>query len=91
MTDPSPTFGVDRAVMTFLADAYTEEEAPTAEGKTEKRVVMRLHPSLAPVKVAILPLSRNERLVPLAREVHDRVRRSGAIQGTCQGFISLNS
>ncbi len=79
-----PSAGVDRAVMTFLVDAYTEEEAPTAEGKTEKRVVMRLHPSLAPVKVAILPLSRNERLVPRAREVYDLVRGSGAVDGVVQ-------
>ena len=79
-----PTFGIDRAVMTFLADAYTEEEAPTASGKTEKRVLLKLHPALAPVKVAVLPLSRNEKLVPLAREVYDLVRRSGAVQGMVQ-------
>ena len=69
-----PALGVDRAVLIFLLDAYTEEEAPTAGGKTEKRVLLKLHPSLAPVKVAILPLSRNERLVPKAREVYDLVR-----------------
>jgi glycyl-tRNA synthetase len=79
-----PTFGVDRAVLTFLVDAYTEEEAPTASGKTEKRVLLKLHPALAPVKVAVLPLSRNERLVPLAREVYDVVRRSGAARGMVQ-------
>ena len=79
-----PTFGVDRSVLTFLVDAYTEEEAPTASGKTERRVLLKLHPALAPVKVALLPLSRNERLVPLAREVHDGVRRSGLIQGLVQ-------
>ena len=79
-----PTFGVDRSVLTFLVDAYTEEEAPTASGKMERRVLLKLHPALAPVKVALLPLSRNERLVPLAREVHDGVRRSGLIQGLVQ-------
>jgi glycyl-tRNA synthetase len=79
-----PTFGVDRAVMTFLVDAYTEEEARTAGGKTDRRVVLKLHPALAPVKVAVLPLSRNEKLVPLAREVHDTVRGSGAIRGLVQ-------
>ena len=79
-----PSAGVDRAVMTFLVDAYTEEEAPTASGKTERRVVMKLHPRLAPIKVAILPLSRNERLVPLARQVYDRVRDSRAIDGMVQ-------
>ena len=79
-----PSAGVDRAVMTFLVDAYTEESAPTASGGTERRVVMKLHPALAPVKVAILPLSRNERLVPLARSVYDEVRRSGAVDGVVQ-------
>ena len=79
-----PSAGVDRSVMTFLVDAYTEEEAPTASGGTERRVVLKLHPTLAPVKVAVLPLSRNERLLPLARQVFDLVRGSGAIQGLVQ-------
>ena len=79
-----PAFGVDRAVMTFLTDAYTESEAPTASGGVERRVLLRLHPRLAPVKVAILPLSRNERLAPLARRVFDTVRRSGGIDGVVQ-------
>ena len=76
-----PSAGVDRAVMTFLVDAYTEEDAPKASGGTERRVLLKLHPALAPVKVAILPLSRNETLVPLAREVYDQVRRSDMIHG----------
>ena len=79
-----PSGGVDRSAMAFLVDAYTEEEAPTASGGTEKRVVLKLHPALAPVKVAVLPLSRNERLAPLAREVYDKVRRSGAANGLVQ-------
>ena len=69
-----PALGVDRAFLIFLMDAYREEEAPTAEGKTEKRILLKLHPTLAPVKVAILPLSRNERLRPKAREVYDLLR-----------------
>ena len=79
-----PSAGVDRALMTFLTDAYVEEEAPTASGGTERRVVLKLHPDLAPVKVAVLPLSRNERLVPLAREVFQKVRSSGDIRGMVQ-------
>ena len=66
-----PSAGADRSVLAFLVDAYTEEEV---EGAT--RVVLKLHPALAPVKVAVLPLSRNERLAPLAREVHARLSRS---------------
>jgi glycyl-tRNA synthetase len=69
-----PAAGVDRVVLTALIDAYREEEAPTAKGGTEKRSYLALHKDLAPIKVAILPLSRNEQLVPTAREVHDLVK-----------------
>ncbi len=79
-----PSAGVDRAVMTFLADAYTEEETTSAKGKPETRVLLKLHPALAPVKVAVLPLSRNERLVPTAHRVHDLIRESGVIDGLTQ-------
>ena len=79
-----PSFGVDRAMMTLLVEAYAEEEAVSAKGKLEKRVVLKLHPALAPVKVAVLPLSRNERLTPTAREVYDILRRSGAAGGLVQ-------
>jgi glycyl-tRNA synthetase len=79
-----PSIGVGRAVLAFLLDAYTEEEAPTAAGNTETRVLLKLHPDLAPVKIAVLPLSRNERLRPLAREVFDKVRQSGRFAGDVQ-------
>ena len=79
-----PSAGVDRAVMTFLADAYTEEETVSAKGKPETRVLLKLHPALAPVKVAVLPLSRNERLVPTAHRVHDLIRESGVVDGLTQ-------
>jgi glycyl-tRNA synthetase len=69
-----PAAGVDRAALAFLVDAYREEEAPTAKGGTEKRVVLKLHKDLAPIKVAVLPLSRNEKLVPKAREVFDLLK-----------------
>jgi glycyl-tRNA synthetase len=69
-----PAAGVDRAALAFILDAYTVEEAPTAKGDTEKRTVMKLHKDLAPMKVAILPLSRNERLVPEAKRVFDLVK-----------------
>ena len=72
-----PSGGVDRAALTFLMDAYTEEEAPTAQGKTEKRVVLKLHPAIAPVKVAVLPLSRNQALAPLSRQVYSSLTAPG--------------
>jgi glycyl-tRNA synthetase len=64
-----PSAGADRSALAFLVDAYREEEAPTASGGTEKRTVLRFDPRLAPIKVAVLPLSRNEQLNPMAREV----------------------
>jgi len=69
-----PAVGVDRALLTFLLDAYRVEEAPTAKGDTDKRTVLGLHRDLAPIKVAVLPLSRNEKLVPEARQVFDLVK-----------------
>lgn len=79
-----PSLGVDRAVMTLLVDAYTEEETETASGKREPRALLKLHPSVAPIKVAILPLSRNEKLSPLARKVYDTVRKSSLVGGHVQ-------
>jgi glycyl-tRNA synthetase len=64
-----PSGGVDRTFLAFLIDAYDEEEV-----RGETRVVLRLHPDIAPVKVAVLPLSRNEALAPTGHEVHDIVR-----------------
>ncbi|MDA1240669.1 MAG: glycine--tRNA ligase, partial [Chloroflexi bacterium] len=64
-----PAAGVDRIMLTLLLDAYTEEEV-----NGEKRVVLRLAPAVAPVTVAILPLSRNEKLDPTARRVHALLR-----------------
>jgi glycyl-tRNA synthetase len=69
-----PALGVDRALLVFLLDAYRVDEAPTAKGDMEKRTVMGLHRDLAPIKVAVLPLSRNEALAPEARRVHDLVK-----------------
>ena len=66
-----PSAGVDRSLLAFLVDAYDEE--PDKEGT---RVVLRLHKSLAPYKVAILPLSRKEPLVQTAREVWGLLRTS---------------
>jgi glycyl-tRNA synthetase len=62
-----PAVGVDRSALVFLLDAYTEDEAPNAKGVMEKRVVLKLDPRLAPIKAAVLPLSRNADLSPVAK------------------------
>ncbi|MGZ4207553.1 MAG: glycine--tRNA ligase [Actinomycetota bacterium] len=82
-----PAAGADRATLAFLIDAYTEEEAPTATGKTEKRAVLKLHHALAPYKVAVLPLSRNEKLVPTAREIAGSLRARWMIDYDDAGSI----
>jgi glycyl-tRNA synthetase len=69
-----PAAGVNRSMMAFLVDAYAEDEAPNAKGGLEKRTVLRLDPRLAPVKVAVLPLSRNEQLSPAARDLATELR-----------------
>ncbi|HYZ92088.1 MAG TPA: glycine--tRNA ligase [Actinomycetota bacterium] len=69
-----PAGGADRGTLAFLIDAYREDEAPSAKGGTEKRTYLKLHHELAPIKVAVLPLSRNEDLVPTAREVAQLLR-----------------
>ena len=70
-----PAAGVDRSMLVFLMDAYTEDEAPDANGKMEKRTVLRLDQRLAPVKVAVLPLSRNADLSPKARDIAAQLRK----------------
>ena len=62
-----PAAGLTRSLMAFLVEAYSEDEAPNAKGGVDTRTVLRLDPRLAPVKAAVLPLSRNADLSPKAR------------------------
>ena len=73
--------------MTFLVDAYTEDEAPNTKGGVDKRTVLRLDPRLAPVKVAVLPLSRNADLSPKARDLAAELRRSWNVDFDDSGAI----
>jgi glycyl-tRNA synthetase len=65
-----PAAGVDRSLLAFLVDAYDEDEIGG-----EARTVLRLHPQLAPVKVAILPLVRKDGQPELAQRIHEHLRR----------------
>jgi glycyl-tRNA synthetase len=69
-----PAAGVDRSTLAFLVDAYRTGEAVSSKGRIERRTWLELHPTLAPIKVAVLPLSRNEKLVPTAHEVNDLLK-----------------
>lgn len=71
------SIGCDRMFLALLSDAYKEEEVPDAEGEASTRVVLKLHPVLAPVKCAILPLLKNKpELVEKARNVFEALRIS---------------
>jgi glycyl-tRNA synthetase len=82
-----PAFGLTRALMAFLIDAYSEDEAPNTKGGVDKRTVLRLDRRLAPVKVAVLPLSRNEQLSPLAKSVAADLRKHWNIDFDDAGAI----
>ncbi len=66
--------GASRSFMAFLIDAYREEEAPTADGKTETRSVMRFHRRLAPVKAAVFPLVNRDGMPEIAKKIEAAVR-----------------
>ncbi|MEU3332033.1 glycine--tRNA ligase [Glutamicibacter creatinolyticus] len=82
-----PSFGLTRSMMAFLVDAYTEDEAPNTKGGVDKRTVLKLDPRLAPVKAAVLPLSRNAELSPKAKELASELRRRWNIDFDDAGAI----
>jgi glycyl-tRNA synthetase len=70
-----PSAGVDRTVLALLCNAYDEETVTDEKGKSETRIVMRFHPRIAPVKVGVFPLLKNnEHLVAKAREIQAALR-----------------
>ncbi|MCX5067010.1 glycine--tRNA ligase [Micromonospora lupini] len=75
-----PAAGLTRAVLAFLLEAYDEDEAPNTKGGVDKRTVMRFDPRLAPVKVAVLPLSRNEALSPKAKDLATLLRKRWVVE-----------
>ena len=71
-----PAAGVNRSMIAFLLEAYAEDEAPNTKGGVDRRTVLRLDPRLAPVKAAVLPLSRHADLSPVARDLAASLRRT---------------
>ncbi|MFQ5805999.1 MAG: glycine--tRNA ligase, partial [Phycisphaerae bacterium] len=65
-----PSAGVDRTALAFLCEAYAEDEAPNDKGQMEKRVVMRLHPKLAPIKAAFFPLVNRAGMPEIAESLY---------------------
>ncbi len=70
-----PSAGTDRAILAFLCEAYTEDTALDAHGKPQSRVVMKLHPRLAPVKVAVFPLVRRDGMPEIAGDIYRELKR----------------
>jgi glycyl-tRNA synthetase len=72
-----PSLGVDRTMLAMLLSAYHEEEAPTSEeGETERRVVLRLPKEFAPIKIAVLPLSKKDELSSVAKPLAEQFAKS---------------
>jgi glycyl-tRNA synthetase len=70
-----PSAGVDRLALALICNAYSEDQAPDEKGKLESRIVMRFHPRIAPIKVAVFPLLKNKpELVAKAAEVRNLLR-----------------
>ncbi|AKK28543.1 glycine-tRNA synthetase subunit beta [Mycobacterium sp. EPa45] len=82
-----PAAGLTRSFMAFLVDAYAEDEAPNAKGGVDKRTVLRLDPRLAPVKAAVLPLSRHADLSPKAKDLAAELRKNWNIEFDDAGAI----
>ena len=82
-----PAAGLTRSLMAFLVDAYAEDEAPNTKGGVDSRTVLRLDYRLAPVKAAVLPLSRNEDLSPVARNLAQDLRGTWSIDFDDSGAI----
>lgn len=70
-----PSAGADRGALAFLCEAYQEDEAPDENGQMKSRVVMRLHPRLAPIKAAIFPLVKKDGMPELAQEIYGELKQ----------------
>ncbi|MDZ4229593.1 MAG: glycine--tRNA ligase, partial [Candidatus Veblenbacteria bacterium] len=76
-----PSMGLERTVLVTLLSAYHEEEAPTAEaGETDRRVVLKLPKHLAPIQVAVLPLSKKEELATVAQALAQDLRQKFTVE-----------
>ncbi len=72
-----PSAGVDRSVLAFLCEAYTEDEIPDEKGKLQKRTIMKFHPRLAPIKAAVFPLVKRDGMPELAMDIQRDIKRAG--------------
>jgi glycyl-tRNA synthetase len=72
-----PAAGADRAALAFLCDAYYEETVPTAKGDEEVRTVLRFHPKIAPIKVAVFPLVKRDGMPEKSQAIMKDLLKAG--------------
>lgn len=70
-----PSAGADRATLAFLCEAYCEDQAPDEKGVMQTRVVMKFHPRLAPIKVAVFPLVKKEGMPDIAEALYRAAKK----------------
>ena len=70
-----PSAGADRATLAFLCEAYCEDEAPDEKGAMQTRVVLKLHPRIAPVKAAVLPLVKKDGMPEVAQDIYRQLKK----------------
>ncbi|MBL9092247.1 MAG: glycine--tRNA ligase [Planctomycetaceae bacterium] len=70
-----PSAGADRATLAFLCEAYQEDTAPDENGKPQERVVLKLHPRLAPIKAAVLPLVKKDGMPEAAQKIYRALKK----------------
>ena len=80
-----PSLGADRVALAFLCDAYDEETLTSEDGKEDTRVVLRLHPALAPYKAAVLPLAK--KLAPVAEPIYEELAKHFMVEYDASGSI----
>lgn len=80
-----PSLGADRVALAFLIDAYDEETVVDGKGKEDTRVVLRLHPALAPYTVAVLPLSK--KLEDVALPIYEELSKHFNVEYDAAGSI----
>jgi len=82
-----PSAGADRATLAFLCEAYTEDTAPDENGKPQERVVMKLHPRLAPIKAAVFPLVNKDNMPEKAQALYRELKQEFAVFYDDKGAI----
>lgn len=70
-----PSAGADRATLAFLCEAYHEDQAPDENGQMQSRVVLRLHPRIAPVKAAVFPLVKKDGMPEVAKDIYRALKK----------------